>query len=232
MSPPSYAPLEALRERVANAAVRAGRDPASIQILGITKTATVETLQMAWEGGLRSFGHNHVQALAKHHACLPEAEWHLVGPLQSNKARQALPLLQHLHTLTTARLAKRLHRGIEALPRPPLNILVQVNVAEDQRHGLPPLEVLPFLESLQILKHLRPRGLMTLAPQIADSTQLRNHFSKLRCLAEEALREGLLPSGPELSMGMSQDFEDAIAEGATLVRIGRAIFPVVPPLRP
>ncbi|RMH00738.1 MAG: YggS family pyridoxal phosphate-dependent enzyme [Planctomycetota bacterium] len=227
--------LGEVHSRISAAAARAGRDPSSIHLIAVAKTATPTTLRAAWGAGQRDFGHNRVQALAHHHALLPpEARWHLIGPLQRNKARRALELADLIHTVAGEPLVARLERLLaepEDRLRPPRPVLVQVNLTpEDGRAGCRREELEPLLERIRAGGRLEVRGLMTLAPAGAPAARLRRHFAGLRELAERAVQAGLLPERPELSMGMSDDFEIAVEEGATLVRVGRAIFPPAPAL--
>jgi len=221
--------LADIRARIAAAAARAGRDPAAVRLVAVAKTASPEDLRQAWRAGQRDFGHNRVQALAEHHAVLPEARWHLIGPLQRNKAGEALALASTIQTVGDLRIAERLQRLLEARGadrRCP--VLVQVNLSpEDGRYGCDAEALPPLLESLGALDRLQPRGLMTLGPRGAGPGRLRQHFAALRLLAEGAAGRGQFPPCPELSMGMTEDYEIAVEEGATLVRVGRAIFPPV-----
>lgn len=222
-----------IQDRIAAAARRAGRDPQNVRLVAVAKTADPASLQEAWEDGHRDFGHNRVQALMEHHAVLPDANWHLIGPLQSNKARKAVERVLWIETLTDLKLAQSLDRLAEELRTSPLRVLIQVNLdPNDGRPGLP-IQLheadSPKLEALCAgiaeLKHLDLRGLMTIAPAEASSARLHQHFASLRALAEGLAQNQYLPSSPELSMGMSGDFEIAVEEGATLVRVGRALFP-------
>ncbi len=224
--------LAALHLRIAAAEQRAGRAPGSARLLAVAKTATEQDLQEAWAAGQRSFAHNRVQALLRDAAFLPQAEWHAIGPLQGNKVRDALHVAAWVQTIGELRTAERLAR---ALTEPDgeqrrasglLPVLLQVNLQpEDGRYGCP----IPQLESLAsaaaALPGLAIRGLMTIASPEASGERLRADFARLREAAGKLAAMGRLPSSPELSMGMSDDFEIAIEEGATLVRIGRLIFP-------
>lgn len=219
--------LREVSERVADAARKAGRRPEEVALIAVAKTATPDTLREAWAAGQRRFGHNRVQALEAHHAVLPEAEWHLIGPVQGNKVRRAAALASWIQTVGEARTAERLARVLQeeeagSAPRP---ILVQVNLTpEDGRYGCPAGELAPLLERLAGAGALEVRGLMTIAPHGAPSSELRRHFAALAQLARAEAEVGRLPAASELSMGMTEDFEVAVEEGATLVRIGRAIF--------
>lgn len=225
---------EAILERISSAASRTGRSADQVELVAVAKTADRSSLLEAWEAGHRAFGHNRVQPLAAHHAILPEADWHLIGPLQRNKARKAVERIAIIETLAELRLAETLDRLAEELRDSPLPVLLQINLQpQDGRPGLP-LPTGGSTESIQnlaaalaSLPHLALRGLMTIAAADASESELHQHFSRLRLLGEELAQDRLLPVSPVLSMGMSGDFEIAIEEGATLVRVGRALFPPV-----
>lgn len=225
--------LAAVQERIGRAAARAGRDAREIRLVAVAKTAAAEDLRAAWAAGQRRFAHNRVQILMRDFAILPEAEWHAIGPLQGNKVRDALGCAAWVQTVAEPRTAARLARALAdpSLRRPPaaaarLPVLLQANLhPEDGRAGCP-LERLAELAA-QLAAHgaLQVRGLMTIAAPGASPAALRGGFARLRAAAEKLARAALLPSAPELSMGMSEDYEIAVEEGATLVRVGRAIFP-------
>lgn len=224
----------AILERIASAAARTGRSADQVELVAVAKTADDAGLREAWEAGHRAYGHNRVQPLVAHQAVLPEANWHLIGPLQRNKARKAVERVCMVETIAELRLAQTLDRLSAELRAAPLPVLIQVNLQpEDGRPGWglgprdadEPLQA--FVSQLKELPHLAVRGLMTIAAAGADEGQLRGHFARLRELSEELAHHRLLPPAPVLSMGMSGDFEIAIEEGATLVRVGRALFPPV-----
>lgn len=222
-----------IHERMADAARRVGRDPGTVRLVAVAKTANDQALLEAWEHGHRDFGHNRVQALMEHQTVLPQANWHLIGPLQSNKARKAVERANWIETLADLKLAAQLDRLAGELRPDPLKVLIQVNLdPSDGRPGLPvvagsagPSELEALCRAIAAFKHLDLRGLMTIAAANANASELRRHFGNLRELAEGLAQNRLLPPSPELSMGMSGDFEIAIEEGATLVRVGRALFP-------
>lgn len=210
--------LEAVRGRIARAAERAGRDPASVRLVAISKTYGPEAVLAAWRAGQREFGENRVQEAEEKIPAVAAAGarpvWHLVGHLQTNKVRPALRLFDILHSIDSLHLAEALQRRSEE----PVPALVEVNIGgEASKSGFAPADVDDALTALRRLSQLDVRGLMTVAPAVADPEEVRPLF---RALAALAGRHGL----PELSMGMSGDFEVAIEEGATLVRIGTAIF--------
>jgi pyridoxal phosphate enzyme (YggS family) len=213
----------AVRERIARACARAGRDPASVRLIAVSKTFGPEAVAEALAAGIREFGENRVQeALAKIPAVaelaaqrgLPAPTWHLVGHLQTNKARAAAGAFAILHGIDSTRLLQALDRAAAA----PTRVLLEVNVAgEPTKFGFAPEDVAGAVALAQTLPHIEVAGLMTVAPRAEDPEAVRPVF---RGLAELARQLGL----PELSMGMTEDFEVAIEEGATMVRIGRAIF--------
>ena len=194
--------------------------------MAVAKTATADTLKEAWAAGQRLFGHNRIQALSDHQAQLPEAEWHLLGPLQGKKVRKALELGSCLQALGDLRTLGRIERVVAETERAPLPVLLQVNLnPEDGRYGIS-LEDLPsFVEAVSGSPGVRCQGLMTLALQQAEESKLRADFSRLHAHFQDLIGQGYFGDRPCLSMGMSADYRIAIEEGATLVRVGRAIFP-------
>ncbi len=209
--------LQAVKLRVARAAEAAGRDPAAVTLLAVSKTHPASRIEEACAAGQRAFGENYVQEALEKMQLLPVLEWHLIGPLQSNKARLAAERFDWVHAVATEKIARRLseHRGDA---RPPLNVLVQVNASrEASKSGVAAADVPALSRSVAALKHLRLRGLMA----IPEPGAPRARFREVRELFEGLRGELGLDT---LSMGMSADMELAIAEGATLVRIGTAIF--------
>ena len=210
--------VERVRERIAGACDRAGRDPASVTLVAVTKGHPVEAVRAGYEAGMRHFGENRIQEalpkIEKAAAAGIEATWHLVGHLQSNKAKAAASAFDVIHSVDSARLLARLDT-----PAPvPRDVLLQVNVAaEPQKQGVAPEEVGALVDAAREAASLRLRGLMTIAPIASNPEEVRPVFRALRALAERF-------ELPQLSMGMTDDFEVAIEEGATLVRVGRAIF--------
>ena len=221
---------ERVRARIADACERARRDPAGVTLVAVSKTVPAGRLRGAVAAGLTVFGENRVQEAASKAAEVPGATWHLVGPLQSNKARRAVETFSVLETVDSVALAARLDRlaselrGGEALP-----ILVQVNADGDPgKAGLAPADAAEALPSILDCRALDVRGLMTVGRLVATAEEARPTFRRLRELAEE-LHDRHPRLGPELSMGMSDDYEVAIEEGATIVRVGRALFGERPP---
>lgn len=218
--------LAAVLARIAAACERAGRDPSGVTLIGASKGQGAERVTAAWRAGLRDFGENRVQeALAKASALPSEARWHLLGPLQSNKARHAVGFFASIHSLDRLELARALERHAAAAGRR-LPCFVEVNVGgEGSKHGFAPQDLPGTVAAILDCPHLEPLGLMAVPPLEADPERGRSAFRTLRELAGEAVRR----HGPErfpgwLSMGMSDDFEVAIEEGATHVRLGTALF--------
>ncbi|MGQ9778752.1 MAG: YggS family pyridoxal phosphate-dependent enzyme [Bacillota bacterium] len=219
---------EKVKDRIAAAARRSGRNPAEVTVVAVTKTVPVETIRAAMALGLCDLGENRVQeALAKQAVLGREGlRWHLIGTLQTNKAKRAVESFDLIHSLDRWELAEILARTAERLGRK-VPVLLQVNVTgEATKHGIPPEEVFSFLARLLKWRDLLvPSGLMTMAPLTEDPETTRPVFRRLGELFRTARTEfGLGVEWRWLSMGMSQDFEVAVEEGANLVRIGTAIF--------
>ena len=211
-------------ERIADACARVGRDPASVSLVAVSKTVPASTLRAAMAAGLTTFGENRVQEAEAKIGEVEGATWHLVGPLQSNKARRALLAFETIETVDSVELAQRLDRlAAEVRPVERLPVLIQVNVDGDPaKAGFEPADLAPAAASIAMLERLDVRGLMTVGRLVAQPEDARPTFVALRGLSERL--RGPASIGPELSMGMSDDFEVAIEEGATTVRIGRALF--------
>ena len=213
-----------VRARVDAACRDAGRDPAEVAVLPVSKNFGPEMVREAAALGLSRFGENKVQELREKTAALADLplEWVLIGYLQTNKARDVARLASEVQSLDRLELAEALHRRLEVEGRT-LDVLVQVKTSsEETKHGLPPDALPAFLERLPDYPTLRVRGLMTMAVQSDDAEAVRGCFRQLRRLRDAAVAQG--HALPRLSMGMSGDFPLAIAEGATEVRIGTAIF--------
>jgi pyridoxal phosphate enzyme (YggS family) len=218
----------AVRDRIARAAGRAGRKPSEITLVAVSKTHGPEVVREAALAGIRDFGENRVQEAEGKIAALGDlgalgVRWHLVGHLQANKARKALSLFGRIHSLDSVELGARLER-IAAETQISVPVLVEVELGgEETKHGLKAEDLLPFLEACRSFTSLRLDGLMCIPPPDADPIRTHGYFASLRELRDRAVARGLLQGG-ELSMGMSHDFEIAIEEGATQVRIGTALF--------
>lgn len=216
--------LAKIRERIHIAESRYGRPPGSVKLLAVSKTQPPGRLREAWDCGQRAFGENYVQELADKAAALEAlpVEWHFIGPLQSNKTRQVAELAAWVHSLDRLKIARRLSaQRPQGLP--PLQVCLQVNIsAEASKSGLDPAALAETAEQVAALPRLRLRGLMAIPAPTADFSAQRAAFAALR-----RAQEGLIARGhalDTLSMGMSGDLEAAVAEGATMVRIGTAIF--------
>jgi len=220
--------IRSIGERIAQAAAACGRSAGDITLLAVTKTFPEEAISRAIDAGLRQFGENRVQeAEGKilHFRGFPGLEWHLVGHLQSNKTHRAAELFDVIHSIDSVKLAERLDQAATEAGRV-LSVLIQVDLGgEDTKFGVPQDRVRELLDAMHKLEHLRLDGLMTLPPYFGNPDEARPFFAQLRKLSEilEAEQPGCL-GRRHLSMGMSHDFEAAIREGATLIRIGTAIF--------
>ena len=213
-----------VRDSVAEAARRAGRDPASVRLVAVSKTHPAAAVAEAASTGQRIFGESRVQeARDKIPACPPGLDWHFIGHLQKNKVRQALPLFSFFHSIDSKALAGAMDR-IAGETGKEVEGLLEVNVSgEETKHGFTPDELRREFAALGKLPHLRIRGLMTMAPYSENPEDARPVFRALRQLRDELQSAHGHPL-PELSMGMSGDFIPAIGEGATLVRVGSSIF--------
>jgi PLP dependent protein len=222
------AAYDAVLARIAAACERAGRDPSGVTLVAVSKTVDASRLAAAVDAGITTLGENRVQEAEGKVGVLSGVTWHLVGPLQSNKARRALETFDVIQTIDSTSLADRLDRLARdargAGPSGRYPVLVQVNVDDDpSKAGFAPGELREALDTMAGLDALEVRGLMTIGRLVADPEAARMTFRHLRAISEE-LRSAGAPLGPALSMGMTDDFEVAVAEGATIVRVGRAIF--------
>jgi len=217
--------IAAVRSRITAAAARAGRDPETVTLLAVAKTHPPEAVAAAVEAGVTDVGENRVQEAAAKRPLVPPARWHLIGPLQRNKAGRALETFDVIHTVDRPRLAERLERLLEERwPRRRLPVLLEVNVGrEPQKAGVLPEEAAELARLVAGLAHLELVGLMAIPPYDPRPEASRPHFAALARLRAE-LEQALGAPLPHLSMGMSHDFEVAVEEGATIVRVGTAIF--------
>lgn len=217
--PDIAANLRSLQERITRAASAAGRNPADVTLVAVSKTFSVDSIADAHQAGVRHFGENWVQEAAEKIPALtnlsPRPTWHMVGHLQTNKVKAALELFDMIQSVDSVSLGEAIARraGNRRMP-----VLLEVNIAaEASKFGLRPEQLHDAVKTLQALPQLEVQGLMTVAPLADDPETVRPVFRKLRALRDEfGLRE--------LSMGMTDDFEVAVQEGATIVRVGRAIF--------
>ena len=216
--------LQATREAIAQAARAAHRNATEVRLLAVSKTFPAMAVREAYSGGQTAFGENYLQeALEKIDALrdLP-LEWHFIGPIQSNKTRAIAESFAWVHSVDRLKIAERLSAQRPS-NLPPLNICLQVNVSEEEsKSGVTPEEALPLAQQLVNLPHIRLRGLMTIPAPAAGEMEQRAPFARMRMLLEKLNSQGLALD--TLSMGMSHDYPAAIKEGATIVRIGTAIF--------
>ncbi len=217
--------LERVRGRITAACERVGRDPTEVEIVAVTKTHGAEVVNEAWQAGLRIVGENKVQEAAwKKPASVSGPSWHLIGHLQGNKVRHALELFDFIHSVDSAKLADRINLIADEMGLQP-HILLEVNVSgEKSKSGMKPEEVEPTVRHiLANCPRLTLEGLMTMAPFSENPEDARPYFRRLRELRDE-LESKLAIGLPRLSMGMSGDFEVAVEEGATWVRLGTVLF--------
>ena len=218
--------LQAVRLRIAAAARACGRDPDDIQLIAVSKTFGADAVADAFRNGQRTFGENYVQEAVDKIAALAgsmrDCDWHFIGPIQSNKTRQIAENFAWVHSVDRLKIAERLSAA-RAAGAVPLQVCIQVNIGdEDTKSGVAPAAALELARAVSALPRLQLRGLMTIPPASSDPALQRQYFATLRELKEEMTAAGSVLD--TLSMGMSADLEAAIAEGATLVRVGTAIF--------
>ncbi len=216
-----------VKEKIANAAQKAGRQPQDIKLVAVSKLFPADSICEAFAAGQTVFGENYIQEIQAKRGLIPaEAVFHFIGHLQSNKAKIAAATCNMIETLDSLNLGTTLNNQLENLKQS-LDILIQVNIANDpKKAGVAADDVEELLIKLNELKRLRVCGMMTMPPLTNDPERSRPHFRNLRILAEKFAAKNLFPhiNRPELSMGMSDDFHIAIEEGATIVRVGTAIF--------
>lgn len=219
--------IQSIQARIHKSALESGRDPESVRLIGISKTKPHTLVKEAYDLGIRDFGENYMQEavlkIAELGDSIPEAKWHFVGPLQSNKAKDLAKNFDYFHALDRLSLAKKIESQLEKEDRT-INAFVQVNIdGEDSKSGVSPAELGPLLSDLASLTRIRVVGLMCIPSK--QQANPNAPFRALRELQEAANSQNLYPNPlTELSMGMTQDFEAAVHEGATMIRIGTAIF--------
>ena len=215
--------VERVRERIERAALKVGRSPEEVTLVAAAKGVDASRVREAVEAGVEVIGENYVQEAKRKKEEVGEGiRWHMIGHLQSNKARHAVELFEMIHSLDSLRLAQELDRRAAQRGKV-MKVLLQVNLSgEETKSGISEEEIWDLAEGVLSLKHLSLEGLMTMPPFFPDPEEVRPFFKRLRELREEMQRRGI--SLKELSMGMSTDFEVAVEEGATMVRVGRAIF--------
>ncbi|WP_046175123.1 YggS family pyridoxal phosphate-dependent enzyme [Domibacillus indicus] len=214
--------LSGIKQRVEESARRSGRQAEDVKIIAVTKYVTTARAQEAIEAGILHLGENRAEGLNEKYEAIGEAAaWHFIGSLQTRKVKSIIDKVDYIHSLDRESLAKEINRRAEKTVR----CFIQVNVSgEESKHGLPPQEVIPFIQSLHPYEKIQVCGLMTMAPLTEEKSVLRACFRKL-ALCREEVKALNLPYAPcnELSMGMSNDFELAVEEGATMIRIGTAL---------
>jgi pyridoxal phosphate enzyme (YggS family) len=220
--------LSAVRARIETAAKKSGRRASDIELVAVTKTHPAEVVRQAIDAGVTDVGENRVQEAESKIAQVGRdaLRWHLIGHLQSNKARRAVQLFDVIHSVDSIELARKLEGACDDLQRAELPVLIQVDLGhEATKAGADERELPALIDTIVQCKHLRLIGLMTLPPFFEDAELARPFFVKLRGLRDEQRQRGAFgDAAGELSMGMTHDFEVAIEEGATMVRIGTAIF--------
>jgi hypothetical protein len=223
--------LTAIQENITRTALNCGRDPNSIKLVAVSKRFPVEAILEAHAAGQILFGENYLQEAAdKKEIIKDRARFHFIGHLQSNKARFAAEIFDMIETIDRVKIASALNRHLQQLNKK-LDILIQVNIGYDSdKSGALPEEAEILLKEVKTLSNLQPKGLMTMPPYTEDLAKTRGFFKDLKLLADELQTKELLPENHvELSMGMSSDYQVAIEEGATFIRIGTAIFGQRPP---
>ena len=219
--------LEVIRGKVKQASIRANRSLDDIQVIAVTKTVEIDLMKEAISEGLVNLGENRVQELTRKYEILNDnnIKWHLIGHLQKNKVKYIVDKVELIHSLDSYDLALEIERRAGDIGRT-IHCLVQVNVSgEETKYGIEPNEVATFINKLEDLKYVQVDGLMTIAPYTEDNEETRVYFKRLKNIFDDISTLNLKNSSMKyLSMGMSNDFEVAIEEGANLVRIGSAIF--------
>ncbi len=219
--------IHRVRERVREVAIDANRDPASVQIVAVSKKVPADRVKSAIENGVDTLGENYIQEAREKVVSLSHltASWHFIGHLQSNKAKYAVQLFDLIHSVDSLKLAREIDRQAKRIEKTQ-DILVQVNVSgEESKSGVSVEGTPALIRSISSLTHVRIKGLMTMPPFFNSPEKVRPYFRTLRELARDIARLDIANVNmAELSMGMSGDFEAAVSEGATLVRIGTAIF--------
>jgi len=233
--------LKRVRERMSAACHRRGRRPEEVQLIAVTKTVEIDVIRSVIEAGLLDLGESRVQELIRRAGMIrehlnrrrtmdrvtvpPDPRWHMIGHLQRNKVRALLPWVESIHSLDSLRLAEEVSQEAVRIKRV-IPVFIEVNVSgEKSKYGIAVGAVPHLTDNIRTLPGIRIVGLMTMAPYVDDPEEVRQHFARLREVFEDMRAEGVVgPEFRELSMGMSHDFEVAIEEGATVVRVGSALF--------
>ena len=212
--------IHRVREKIARASARAGRSEKDVRLIAVTKNVDTERIRSAFSCGIEDFGENYIQEARRKIEGFGEGpSWHMIGHIQTNKVKYIPGLFSYVHSVDRWEILE----GLEKFGRP-IKVLFELNLSgEESKHGTQEDNLRRMLEKMHILQHMEPVGLMTMAPYVDNAEEVRGIFSTLRNIMEKANREFSLAM-KELSMGMSSDFEVAIEEGATMVRVGTAIF--------
>ena len=218
--------LETINKKIKEAALKVNRDPQEIKLVAVTKTATLEQIKEAINEGVKIIGENKVQeAKKKYQVLTTEVKWHLIGHLQTNKVKYAVEIFDLIHSVDSIKLAKEIdNRSVQF--KKTIDVLIEVNISgEETKYGYNPEKVEAFLKEISEFSGIRVRGLMTIAPISKNKEEVRPYFRRLRELSERIRDKNIKNIKMDyLSMGMTDDFEIAIEEGANIVRIGRGIF--------
>jgi pyridoxal phosphate enzyme (YggS family) len=218
--------IRGVRERITKACVRCGRDPAKITLVAISKNRSAEEVEEVIQAGITDIGENKLQEarLKADSGNLKAVRWHMVGHLQSNKVKEAVKIFDLIHSVDSQELAQEIDKQAAKVNKVQ-DILIQVNTSgEESKFGLRPKQVAETISIMRGLKNIRIAGLMTIAPLVSDPEKVRLYFRALRELRDKIVELRITTYDLQLSMGMSDDFEVAIEEGADIVRIGRAIY--------
>jgi len=226
--------IKIIRQRIAAAAARCNRSPDSVKLLAVTKTVAPHIVEQAIKAGIMACGENYVQEARDKIALIKEkVQWHMIGHLQTNKAKYVVNLFDYIHSIDRLDLAREIDRRAGLIGRK-INILMEVNISGEQsKSGIEASEAIELIKNVSALENLNVQGLMTMAPYSDNPENSRPYFAALKDLQQKIIQEGIAGiQMNELSMGMTDDFEIAIEEGATIVRIGRAIFGERNPSKP
>lgn len=218
--------LETINKKIKEAALKVNRDPQEIKLVAVTKTATLEQIKEAINEGVKIIGENKVQeATEKYQVLTTEVKWHLIGHLQTNKVKYAVEIFDLIHSVDSIKLAKEIDKRSVQFKKI-IDVLIEVNISgEETKYGYNPEKVEAFLKEISEFSGIRVRGLMTIAPISKNKEEVRPYFRRLRELSERIRDKSIKNIKMDyLSMGMTDDFEIAIEEGANMVRIGRGIF--------
>jgi hypothetical protein len=218
--------LETINKKIKEAALKVNRDPQEIKLVAVTKTATLEQIKEAINEGVKIIGENKVQeAKGKYQVLTTEVKWHLIGHLQTNKVKYAVEIFDLIHSVDSIKLAKEIDKRSVQFKKT-IDVLIEVNISgEETKYGYNPEKVEAFLKEISEFSAIRVRGLMTIAPISKNKEEVRPYFRRLRELSERIRDKNIKNIKMDyLSMGMTDDFEIAIEEGANIIRIGRGIF--------